>query len=414
MSRKLKILFKRRVLVVVIVFTVFAGAALVYTTIKSLMLDEEHLALIEHTKNINIEISQSRIFLDDYFIFNDTLKKAAVNKHFAEARAYIAVLDSFIEQKYKGLHEIGLRNTLAVVAGKMEQLEANVKLGFSENVKELDVVMLDNYHDFQIAYQELDKDIDDYILNESLNFKRGIFVLVFMFFCMLVLCIILIYRMINAYSMVEKRQALVALEVEYKERKRVAADLHDGLGSILSSIALFLKLVEKDCKDEVLDRNVQKLKELSTIALDNLEAAINNLNPTNLTRYGLVKSIQIICEKINETGQVNCKVVAPDNELKFEKNMEINLYRVCNEFINNSLKHSGASEILLDIRKERNSVFVRYSDNGKGFNVDLISTYDEEKMGLRNIVNRVESLGGKFEIRSEPGNGVDIVLQLII
>ena len=94
--------------------------------------------------------------------------------------------------------------------------------------------------------------------------------------------------------------------------------------------------------------------------------------------------------------------------------MEINLYRICNEFINNSLKHANASDISLDIQQERNSIFVRYSDNGIGFNTDLISTYDEEKMGLRNIINRVESLGGKFDITSEPGKGVDIVLQLII
>ena len=91
-----KIIFRGRVLLVIIAFTVIACAGLIYTSIKSLQLDREHLSLVEHSKNIVVEISNSRIFLDDYFLFNDTLKKEAILNCFTYTNEYINSLDSFI------------------------------------------------------------------------------------------------------------------------------------------------------------------------------------------------------------------------------------------------------------------------------------------------------------------------------
>jgi signal transduction histidine kinase len=227
---------------------------------------------------------------------------------------------------------------------------------------------------------------------------------------MLVLCVILIRKLVNSYNAIEKQQAFKSLEVEFKERKRIAADLHDGLGSVLSSIALYIKLIEKDCTDIKENKSLIQVKELSGIALENLEAAINNLNPAILNRYGLIKSLEIICDKINDTGKVSCTVNSPDSKLNLNPDMEINIYRICNELINNTLKHSGASELIIDIQQIKKTVVLSYRDNGKGFEPDLIFTSDEEKMGLRNIVNRVESVGGKYEINSSHGNGVEIIL----
>ena len=227
---------------------------------------------------------------------------------------------------------------------------------------------------------------------------------------MLVLCVVLIRKLINSYNAIEKQQAIKSLEVEFKERKRIAADLHDGLGSILSSIALYIKLIEKDCTNEGVNNSLIQVKELSGLALENLEAAINNLNPSNLNRYGLIQSLEIICDKINDIGKVTCTVNSNDSELRLDPSLEINIYRICNELINNTLKHSGASKLSIDIQKFKRTIILSYSDNGKGFNPDLIFLDDEEKMGLRNIINRIESFGGKYEINSGVGKGVDIML----
>ena len=409
-----KVIFRGRVLFVIIAFTVIACAGLIYTSIKSVQLDHEHLSMVEHAKNIDLEISRSRIFLDDYFLFSDTLKKVATQNSFIYATKYISSLDSFIVKKFRGNHKSELRNSLESVNNLVVKLQNQIAVALKNNDKTIDNIVLNNYHEFQIAYQKLDNNIHEYISIENIRFKRGIFTFVLLIFCLLVLCIVLIHKLINSYNAIEKQQAIKSLEVEYNERKRIAADLHDGLGSVLSSIALYIKLIEKGCSNEKENKSLLQVKELSGIALDNLEAAINNLNPSNLKRYGLVKSLEIICDKINDIGKVTCTVNSSNSEIKLDKNMEISIYRICNELINNTLKHSEATKLFIDIKYIKRTVILLYRDNGKGFNPDLIFTHDKEKMGLHNIINRIESFGGKYEINSGEGMGVEIMLSFNI
>lgn len=409
-----KVVFRGRILMVLIAFTVIASAELIYTSIRSLQIDREHLSLVEYSKNIDVEVAHSRIYLDDYLLFQDSLKEEAILNCFQYTNKHIASLDSFIVKKGKESQVVEIRESLIIVENQVTKLNKLISVAQKNNSEAIDVLIIDNYHDFQNAYQKLDKSLDNYIMHENVWFKRRVFVLVFAIVCLLVVCVVVIYRLINAYNIAEKKLANKSIEIEFKERKRIAADLHDGLGSVLSSIALFTKLIEKDSKDEFVCKKLVKVKELSAIALENLEAAINNLNPSNLNRYGLVKSLEIICEKINDMGKVNCVVVADNMESKLEQSMEINIYRICNELINNTLKHSGASKLLINIKQIRKMVLLTYHDNGKGFNPDLIFSNDEEKMGLHNIANRVESFGGKYEINSSEGNGVEIQFQFKI
>lgn len=406
----LKIIFRGKVLLAIIIFTTITCTVIIYTSIKSLQLDREHLSFLELSKNIDLEISHSRIFLDDYFLFNDTLKKATVLSSFSNTNKYITLLDSLIEEKYKGNREFKLRESLELVTSQVQQLQNNISSSLQNNEKTFDAAILRAYHNFQTDYYDLQNRIEDYIQNENYRFKQRVFTLVLLTFFLLLVCIYLIHRIINSYNAIEKQQALRSLEVEFKERKRIAADLHDGLGSILSSIALFIKLIEKDCKNEKENKSLIQVKELSGIALENLEATINNLNPSILNKYGLTKSLEILCDKINDIGKVTCTVNSTISELKLDPNMELNMYRICNELINNTLKHADASNLYIEIQQIKKTVIILYRDDGKGFNPDLIYTTDEEKMGLRNIINRIESFGGKYEINSGEGKGVEIML----
>ena len=410
----LKILFRGRVLLAIIIFTTITCTGIIYTSIKSLRLDREHLSLLELSKNIDLEISHSRIFLDDYFLLNDSHKKATILNCFTTTTQYTTSLDSLISEKYKGSREEDLQNSLNEVTKQVKQLHTKVATSLQNNAEDFNVAILNEYRDFQMAYQELDKTIHDYILHENTGFRQRVFTLVLLTFFLLLVCIFLIYRIINSYNTIEKQQALRALEVEYKERKRIAADLHDGLGSILSSIALFIKLIEKDCSTNAENKSLVQVKELSGIALENLEATINNLNPSILNKYGLVKSLEILCDKINDLGKVACVVNSTKPEIKLDPNMELNVYRICNELINNTLKHADASKLFIDIQQIKKTVIILYRDNGKGFNPQLIHTSDEEKMGLRNIINRIESFGGKYEINTGERKGVKIKLSFTI
>ncbi|WP_319501321.1 histidine kinase [uncultured Draconibacterium sp.] len=410
----LKILFRGRVLLAIIIFTTITCTGIIYTSIKSLRLDREHLSLLELSKNIDLEISHSRIFLDDYFLLNDSSKKTRILNCFTTSNRYTTSLDSLIAEKYKGNRKSELQSSLEEISKLVNQLQNKVTASLQNNAKDFNVAILTEYRDFQLAYQELDRKIHDYILHENNGFRQRVFTLLLLTLFLLLVCIFLIYRIINSYNAIEKQQALRALEVEYKERKRIAADLHDGLGSILSSIALFIKLIEKDCKNNSENKSLVQVKELSAIALENLEATINNLNPSILNKYGLLKSLEILCDKINDIGEVSCVVNSTNPEIKLDPNMELNVYRICNELINNTLKHADASKLHIDIQQIKKTVVILYRDNGKGFNPELIRTSDEEKMGLRNIINRIESFGGKYEINTGEGKGVEIKLSFMI
>ncbi|MFV0590875.1 MAG: sensor histidine kinase [Draconibacterium sp.] len=406
----LKFILPGKVLLTIIIFTVITFSGIIYTSIKSLQLDREHLSLLKLSKNIDLEIAHSRIVFTEYFLFNNSAKKTAVLNHFTNAEKYIFSLDSLIETKYKKEGESGLRKSLESVSIQTKQLQNKISATLQNNTLDFNQTVLTRYHNFQAAHQDLQQRIERYISNENSKFKQKVFILVLLTFILFMLCILLIHRIINSYNTIEKQQALRSLEVEFKERKRIAADLHDGLGSILSSIALFIRLIEKDDPQKAENKNLAQVKELSGIALESLEAIIYNLNPSILNKYGLIKSLEIICDKINDIGEVNCVVDSPNSEIKLKPNVELNVFRICNELINNTLKHAEASELHIDIRQIKKTVIILYRDNGKGFNPEIINTSDEEKMGLQNIINRIESLGGKYEINSAEGKGVKIML----
>ena len=111
----LKIVFRGKVLLAIIIFTTVTCTAIIYTSIKSLQLDREHLSLFELSKNIDLEISHSRIFLDDYFLFNDNLKKTTILSCFTNTNKYITSLDSLIEENYNDNRKTELQQSLASV-----------------------------------------------------------------------------------------------------------------------------------------------------------------------------------------------------------------------------------------------------------------------------------------------------------
>jgi len=408
----LRIILRGKVLLAIVIFTTITCAGIIYTSTKSLQLDRKHLALQKLSNNINLEITRSRIYADDYLVFKDLTKKTDVLNCFAATQNYILSLDSIIEAKHWGQTAPDLQKALDLLDKQAAQIQSMITESIANNATDINLPLLNNYHNFELAYQEFQKRIDAYIFQENIKFKKQAFSLIVLSFFLLLFCIFLIYRIINSYNAIEKKQAIRSLEVEFKERKRIAADLHDGLGSILSSIVLYIKLIEKDCSDLSENKSLQQVKELSESALENLEATIHNLNPSILSKYGLIKSLEIVCEKINDIGKVTCNIQATNTAMNLDPNVELNLYRICNELINNTLKHSGAQNLFIDIQQIKKTIINFYRDNGIGFNPDIIHTSDEEKMGLRNIVNRIESLGGKYEINSEKGKGVEIMLSL--
>jgi signal transduction histidine kinase len=405
---------KGKVVIIVLAFCMLSFSGIIFTVIKSLILDREHLALVEFSKNIEIEVSHSRIKLDDYFLINDTSVNIEILEGLAKAKELVLSLNSINRKDTQFSSKKIIRNfgnILSKIEVHIDNLQVLISNAFLKDKTTIDSQIIKEYNDFQQTFLEFENNLHDYISKRNSNFKGKIFTLLISIFAFLILCLVLIVRLINAYYLVERQYVEKSIEIEYKERKRIAADLHDGLGSILSSIVLFVKLIEKDYSKKNISSNLEQVKQLADMALENLEAAINNLNPSILEKYGLIKSIEILCDKINDIGKVNCTINASNFDMKITKNMEINIYRICNELIHNTLKHANASEIKIDFKSIKKRMYFYYRDNGKGFNPDLISSNKKEKMGLKNMISRVESFDGTYTINSGHGTGVKITLQ---
>lgn len=208
----------------------------------------------------------------------------------------------------------------------------------------------------------------------------------------------------------ERRILNTVLRTEEKERLRFSKELHDGLGPLLSSARMSLSALKKDelspANQEILDNTTYVIRE----AIVSLREISNNLSPHTLNDFGLAKGMSNFINKLSAKGTVE-KINFKTNlrSERFDTDVEVILYRVMCELINNSIKHSGGSKIDLSLEYSGNVISIEYSDNGCGFNPSAMM---DVGMGLSNISSRISSLKGTAEITSERGKGMKAVIKV--
>jgi two-component system, NarL family, sensor kinase len=210
------------------------------------------------------------------------------------------------------------------------------------------------------------------------------------------------------YSEKEKEQQRIRthslLEVEERERRRIARELHDSLGQMLTGLKFKLEAVH--------DLGVkEELKKLTDETIVELKHIINNLLPTVLADFGLEAGLRLLCERVKNYGNIEIVFVYEKNDESVEIPFKISifLYRIVQEVLNNALKHAQATKINVSVDKFEDKVFLFIKDNGLGFNIDE----EYEGNGLRNIKERVSLLQGILEINSsKEGTTVNIEIPL--
>jgi signal transduction histidine kinase len=190
------------------------------------------------------------------------------------------------------------------------------------------------------------------------------------------------------------------------ERKRVAADLHDNLGSLLSAMGVSLEVVNVDNfteKEKFVFQNVQnQLQD----AYREIRLISHNLQPAELEKQGLQKAVERLGEKINLSQKVTISI---DNQhlIGFSKEIEFNLYSILLELVNNTIKHAQANNIKITFSKTDNLNWqLRYSDDGNGY--DQTSS---EGFGLQNIKSRLDQIKGKIEVLE--GKGINYLISFV-
>lgn len=200
-----------------------------------------------------------------------------------------------------------------------------------------------------------------------------------------------------------KRIVAAVLHTEEKFRSRYSRELHDGMGPLLSSAKMSMSVLSKRVEKEedreliastsvVIDEAIRSLREIS-----------NNLSPQVLNDFGLVRGISNF---INKSPQLSAIEVQFDTNLRkerFDSDIEVILYRVTCELINNSLKHSGCTRIELNLQHVYDRIYLTYKDNGCGFDTRAVNGCG---MGISNLTSRIHSLGGIIDITSQPNAGM--------
>ncbi|MEZ4858736.1 MAG: sensor histidine kinase [Flavobacteriaceae bacterium] len=213
-----------------------------------------------------------------------------------------------------------------------------------------------------------------------------------------------------------------ALEIEYQkellqntivtqeeERKRIAQDLHDAISSKLNVVSLNANfLTDSDITVSEAHKIGESIYKVTATVLENSRRIAHDLLPPTLEKFGLQAAVEELCEEIAETQkfQLEEAVDYPENLLSSAN--ELHLFRILQELFNNSIKHSEATKITVTLHTEENHVSLRYSDNGKGF--ELSKARNAKGLGMSGIENRAILMNATCEIESRPGNGIQVTI----
>lgn len=197
------------------------------------------------------------------------------------------------------------------------------------------------------------------------------------------------------------------------ERKRIAADLHDRVGSLLATLKVNYESLEEKILSlgpQVSDSFIRTNKILDQACRD-VRAISHDINSGVLTQFGLIPAIEEIKEAIERSGKMVINFDAFGIDERLENTQEIFLYRIVQETITNVIKHAEATEIDIQLSRNDDEISLCIEDNGKGFDPAEVQK-KQGGMGLGNLKMRVEQLGGEFSVDSTPGKGCSIMVDV--
>lgn len=195
------------------------------------------------------------------------------------------------------------------------------------------------------------------------------------------------------------------------ERRRIASELHDGLGQQILVIKNRAELAMKNIDNPA--RMTEQLQEITNSAISSINdvrTITHDLRPVHLEQFGLTDTLQNMIQQVSESSQLKWVYHIDMIDGIIPKEMEINFFRIVQECINNILKHSGAAQASVMVRISDEYIQTSIWDNGSGF--DIASAKNKTGLGLTGIFERTKSLGGKCQIKSEPSNGTNIIIKI--
>jgi signal transduction histidine kinase len=215
-----------------------------------------------------------------------------------------------------------------------------------------------------------------------------------------------------------ERQMYMAkvIESQEKERKRLAQELHDDTIQTLVAVASYAEAIESPVEKDLLEmkRCATWIRGTTLNTIEELRRMSADLRPGILDNMGLISAIRWLVDTINVDSNIRTRLCIEGNEQKLPPSVEIVVFRVVQEALNNVKHHSKASEANVDLMFNDSELNIMVRDNGQGFYQpeNLPKFAIEGKLGLIGIQERIASLGGTFNVNSKPGSGTELSIAL--
>ena len=212
----------------------------------------------------------------------------------------------------------------------------------------------------------------------------------------------------------ERQQVLLkaTIEGQERERERLAKDLHDGIGSLLLGVSLHLKYQKS--KEEPNSKNAVFLHDVCKMideGIENVRTVSHNLLPATLDSFGLLTAMKECTEPINKTSGLIIQINTINESYHLSKDIELGLLRVFQELIQNTIKHSNATEVDVTLEFNTDQIMLHYNDNGQGFDANEV---DVNGIGIKNMHSRIQALNGIFTINKAPKAGFEVQIEVPI
>jgi signal transduction histidine kinase len=339
-----------------------------------------------------------------------------------------------------------LQSEILEILASLEYKKSNYKKGFElieknlaltyeinseesqQNINFLDARFQSQKRENEIKQLQYNQKIKDLIISKRQQWIYGLlsiitFILIIAFF------LIINYhnkRKITKQEIVLKEQRIQQLEKDKQiiashavivgeeiERTRLARDLHDGLGGLLSGVKLKLSSLKGNY---ITSQTSVEQFDLAVNLLDNsikeLRRVAHNMMPEALVKFGLKDALQDFCERISTGKELKLSFQFFGDNNRFHQPLETTVYRIAQELINNALKHANASEIMVQLMQDNNRLHLTVQDNGIGFDHQKVDI--QKSSGLQNLKARAESFNGTLEISSKQGEGTEISVEFYI
>lgn len=350
------------------------------------------LALKDLAQSPLVFTTDKKIYYKELYLTYATLGNTPEAFHWA--KRYISLSDSLYENKYQ--------NDIVELETKYKNAENQKKINALEAEKERSLLQVRN--------------------NRLLNWLLGT---VSLFLLITAVFATVLYR--NSRKLAQQKElnyqqqlkeseqkqqiqlAKALRQGEEQERKRLASDLHDGLGGMLAGIKIHLSRLATDTSANTNPAELHKIIDQLDVSATELRRIARNLLPESLLQLGLETALKDMCESLTtDTTHIRFQAICIGENLTAET--QLTIYRIVQELLTNAIRHAHASEILVQCSQNENMFFITLEDNGRGFDMSVLPA--KNGIGLTNVKSRVDYLKGKVDVSSLPDEGTTINIEL--